>query len=94
MKAEAQHEERAYSLSGRARITPSVRHPLDDLLRDLAVFGERAVGLEHAHDQLEGIAMNTYDTLDFLRPMGSVPEADFAGRMPILLGSCDLLGGD
>ena len=38
--------------------------------------------------------MNSHDPLDFLRPMGGVLEVDFAGRVPVFLGSRDLLIGD
>lgn len=42
-------------LGGGPRVVIFVRHVPEAFIRDLAAFGERAVGLEHAHDRLERI---------------------------------------
>lgn len=66
VQAEPQHQERPDSLGGGPRIAILIRHALEDLVGHLAVFGKRAVRLEHAHNRLERIPVDPHHPLDFL----------------------------
>src|SRR5690606_8373802 len=51
MQAQPKQKERPNRFRGRTRVPGLVRHAVQDLVSDLAVFRQRAVRLENAHDR-------------------------------------------
>ncbi len=91
MQAQSQQQEGPSRLGGGARITSGVRSVTQHFLGDLAIFADRAVGLEDRQDRLEGIAVDPGDAFDLLGPGQRVGVEPLTGGRPIVSNFQDLL---
>jgi hypothetical protein len=83
MEAKPKEQEGPDGFGRRPRVSAFIRHPLKDLVRNLTIFRQRALGLEDTHDRLKGVAVNTDDALDFLGSGSGMPMKRIAGAMPV-----------
>lgn len=83
MEPQSNHQEGADALGRGARVSPRVRHALQNFIGDLAVFTHGTGSLQDRKQRLEGIPVNTGDAADLPGALQGVVLHSFARGVPV-----------